>query len=77
MPSPDSHGRNKYNERQMTNLRNQWREEKQSLGSNVWALYNTLTHWATHTSDYKQPATTTRNRENQLAKLFRNEHWYM
>lgn len=77
MPSTDSYGRNKYNERQMNNLRSQWRQEKESLGSNVWALYNTLTHWATHTSDYKQPATTTRNRENQLAKLFRNEHWYM
>lgn len=76
LPSVDSADRNKFNEKQMSNLRYQWRNEKAELGSNAWALYNTLTHWATHTSEYKQPAATTRNRENQLAKLFKNDEWY-
>jgi len=76
LPSIDSADKNKFNEKQMSNLRYQWRNEKAELGSNAWALYNTLTHWATHTSEYKQPATTTRNRENQLAKLFKNDEWY-
>ena len=76
LPSVDSADKNKFNEKQMSNLRYQWRNEKAELGSNAWALYNTLTHWATHTSEYKQPATTTRNRENQLAKLFKNDEWY-
>ena len=76
LPSIDSADKNKFNEKQMSNLRYQWRNEKAELGSNAWALYNTLTHWATHTSEYKQPAATTRNRENQLAKLFKNDEWY-
>lgn len=76
LPTVDIYNRNKFNEKQLTNLRSQWKYEKDELGSNAWALYNTLTHWATHTSDYKQPATTTRNRENQLANLFRNPEWY-
>lgn len=76
MPSVDANDKNKFNEKQMTNLRSQWMFERRELGQNAWALYNTLTHWATHTSEYKQPATTTRNRENQLAKLFRNDQWY-
>ncbi len=76
LPSVDSADKNKFNEKQMSNLRYQWRNEKAELGSNAWALYNTLTHWATHTSEYKQPAATTRNRENQLAKLFKNDEWY-
>lgn len=76
LPSVDSADKNKFNEKQMSNLRYQWRNEKAELGNNAWALYNTLTHWATHTSEYKQPATTTRNRENQLAKLFKNDEWY-
>lgn len=76
LPTVDANNRNKFNEKQMDKLRTQWRYEKAELGSNAWALYNTLTHWATHTSEYKQPATTTRNRENQLAKLFKNDEWY-
>lgn len=76
LPTVDIYNRNKFNEKQLNNLRRQWQCEKAELGSNAWALYNTLTHWATHTSEHKQPATTTRNRENQLAKLFKNKEWY-
>jgi len=31
-------------------------EERKSLGSNLWAVYNTLTHWATHAPAGKKTA---------------------
>ena len=38
------------------------------LGKNKWALYNTMTEWATHTDESRSPAVTRRLRENQVAK---------
>ena len=31
-------------------------EERKALGSNLWAVYNTLTHWATHAPAGKKTA---------------------
>jgi len=38
------------NERLFNYLMHQFNAEKQELGSTMWAAYNALTHWATHTN---------------------------
>jgi hypothetical protein len=65
----------KVNERQLDNLMGIWGKEKQSLGSNKWALYNACTYWATHTDANKSPANTQRLRENALTKAFKSNAW--
>ena len=47
------------------------------LGHNMWATYNTTTHWATHTSMYANPMDATRVRENLVAKMQRSNEWLM
>ena len=37
-----------YNEKKVNEFMGQWNIEAGKLGKNVWALYNTLTFWATH-----------------------------
>ena len=63
------------NEFQLDNLIRIWREEKATLGSNKWALYNCLTHWSTHTQDSKRPHVTRHNREAQVQKLLGSSLW--
>jgi len=53
----------KTNEKQLENLISGWDREKVDLGWNKWALYNCLTHWATHTNDLKSPEVARYNRE--------------
>ncbi len=53
----------KTNEKQLENLLIGWDREKVDLGWNKWALYNCLTHWATHTNDLKSPQIARYNRE--------------
>jgi len=53
----------KTNEKQLENLISGWDREKASLGWNKWALYNCLTHWATHTNDLRSPEVARYNRE--------------
>ena len=65
----------KTNERQLNNLLFQWSEEKAALGPNKWALYNTLTHWATHTQDMRSPHTARHNREAIITSAMRSSAW--
>lgn len=65
----------KTNERQLNNLLFQWSEEKAALGPNKWALYNTLTHWATHTDDMRSPHTARHNREAIITSAMRSNTW--
>ncbi len=53
----------KTNEKQLENLLMGWDREKADLGWNKWALYNCLTHWATHTNDLRSPEVARYNRE--------------
>lgn len=45
------------------------------LGHNMWAAYNTATHWATHTDQFANPLDKTRERENLVAKMQRSDEW--
>lgn len=58
----------KWNDKQLQNLMGLWQSNISYLGKNKWALYNTMTEWATHTDDLRSPANTRRLRENQVAK---------
>ena len=58
----------KYNFKQLDALMGSWRQNSGHLGKNKWALYNTMTEWATHTDESRSPAVTRRLRENQVAK---------
>ena len=57
----------KTNEKQLENLISGWDEERATLGANKWALYNCLTHWATHTEDLKSPEAARYNREISIS----------
>ena len=71
---PASNGMNKVNERQMANLTDLWTKNKQQLGSNKWALYNTMTEWSTHVvSD--TPLVTQRSRETQVQNALVSQQW--
>ena len=65
----------KTNEKQLENLLNIWSNESSSLGKNKWALYNTMTYWASHTSDLRTPEVARRNREDAIAKAMKHERW--
>lgn len=58
----------KHNFKQLDALMGEWKENSGHLGANKWALYNTMTAWATHTESSRSPAQTRRLRENQVAK---------
>jgi len=42
---------NPVNERRMNSLLHRFNEERDELGRTLWAGYNALTHWATHTNE--------------------------
>ena len=52
------------NERLFNYLMHQFNAEKQELGSTMWAGYNALTHWATHTDE-----TIEKEIDNKLVKI--------
>ena len=60
----------------MENLLRIWDNEKKQLGGNQWALYNTLTEWATHTDHLGNPENARRLRENEIAKAMDSTRWY-
>lgn len=65
----------KTNERQLENLLGIWDNEVRELGANKWALYNTMTYWASHTSDLKNPEVARRTREDQVATTMKSKLW--
>lgn len=65
----------KTNERQLDRLLDIWRDESRQLGSNKWALYNTMTYWASHTSAMKNPEVSRRNREDSIVSAMKNKAW--
>ena len=65
----------KTNEKQLENLLGIWADESTNLGPNKWALYNTLTYWATHTGELRSPHTARYNREAAIASAMRNKEW--
>jgi hypothetical protein len=56
------------NNKQLENLLGIWSNEKRQLGGNKWALYNTMTYWASHTKDLRNPEVARRTREDLIAK---------
>ena len=66
----------KANERQLERLLQIWNAEKQQLGPNKWALYNTMTYWSSHTQDLKNPEVARRNREDSIAKAMTHSRWH-
>lgn len=65
----------KYNSKQLEKLMGQLKTEIKDLGSNKWALYNCMTHWATHTTEHKSPVSVTRDREQKIAKAINTKAW--
>jgi hypothetical protein len=63
----------KTNEKQLENLISGWDREKADLGWNKWALYNCLTHWATHTNDLKSPDVARYNREIAISNAMNHK----
>ena len=63
----------KTNEKQLENLISGWDREKMGLGHNKWALYNCLTHWATHTNDLKSPQIARYNREIAISNAMNHK----
>ena len=57
----------KTNEKQLENLISGWQNERSALGANKWALYNCLTHWATHTNELRSPQVAKYNREAAIS----------
>lgn len=64
-----------FNKKQATRLIDQLAIEVEQLGKNKWALYNCLTHWATHTHECKLPEGVTRDREQTIARAMRSNAW--
>ena len=74
LPSPTN--KFKYNERQLDILETTMINEFNKLGPNMWALYNTLTHWASHPEHNRaDDAITTRNRDEQIARCMQSKLW--
>ncbi len=66
----------KTNEKQLEVLLGLWDNEKAVLGSNLWALYNCLTYWSTHTHEARTPHIASFNREVLVAKAMKSHHWH-
>jgi len=65
----------KWNQKQLENLMGQLSNEFNDLGKNKWALYNCLTHWASHTQGSKSPESVTRQREQTIAYAMNSRAW--
>ena len=66
---------NEFNKKQLENLLSIHQQQNDQLGWTLWALYNTMTYWATHTDDCAMPENTRRNRSALIAKAMRSNHW--
>ena len=65
----------KHNETQLEKLMEQFHSEKAKLGRNKWALYNTMTAWATHTDALASPAAARRTRQTQVASAMQDSYF--
>ena len=63
------------NKKQLENLLNQYSTEASNYGHNMWALYNCMTYWATHTDQLKNPAVARYNRETQIKSAMNSKQW--
>lgn len=66
-----------WNKKQLENLMCQLDNEFGELGKNKWALYNCMTHWATHTTKSKSPLAVTRDREQKVAKAIKSKDFFL
>jgi hypothetical protein len=64
-----------WNKKQLENLMGQLDSEFANLGKNQWAVYNCMTHWATHTQGAKSPHNVTRDREQKVAFALNTPTW--
>ena len=64
-----------FNKKQLNNLISIHDEQVNHLGHTAWAAYNTMTQWATHTSDCAVPENAQRQRSDQIAKAMRSDDW--
>jgi len=64
-----------FNKKQVNILIEQLSQEISGLGRNKWALYNCLTHWASHTDVHKIPEAVTRDREQIIARAINSRAW--
>ena len=64
-----------FNKKQVNILIEQLSQEMSGLGRNKWALYNCLTHWASHTGGHKIPEAVTRDREQIIARAINSRAW--
>ena len=65
----------KYNKKRLEKLMGLWKDNKQQVGSNKWALYNSCTYWSTHTNDVKNPEVVRNDRERIVAKAVKEYAW--
>ena len=65
----------KFNDRQLQILLIGFDSERATLGNTKWALYNCLTHWATHTDEAKSPENAKRIREAAIIKAMKHKSW--
>ena len=66
---------NEFNKKQLDNLLSIHGDQVNHLGHTAWAAYNTMTQWATHTSDCAVPENAQRQRSDQIAKAMRSDDW--
>jgi len=52
-----------------------WQSEKSQLGNNLWALYNCLTYWSTHTQEQRTPHIASFNREADVGRAIHSKAW--
>ena len=69
-------GQPHFNMRRREELLRMWDNNRANIGNNQWALYNTLTEWATHTDHLGNPENARRLRENEIAKAMNSDRWY-
>ena len=62
----------KINKAKLERLMKIWHDNVASLGSNKWALYNTMTYYSTHTGDSRVPHTANKRRESEVYKAIKS-----
>jgi hypothetical protein len=63
-----------YNATQVYNLQRLWSQYKSEMGSTVWSLYNTVTHWASHPTEVSRPEKTKVERNNAFTKYLQHNN---
>ena len=64
-----------YNKKGLENIMKIWSEEAANLGYNKWALYNSLTNWATHTCGSSSPHNLALQRNAIITKAMNSSQW--